>query len=304
MGDFDTRLRPPSSRLRLDPSLRFGSAPGTLPPIPDVTLPRPSLLGPAEGSATLDGFAFGSAALTADHQRQLAALAGSLQRLLDKTPSGRVKAVGHTDAVGEEAGNDTLGQERADAVRDELVDQGLEASAIQTHSLGESVPVIETPRREPRNRRVEVYFSPNSGLNLRGLLTEGLSRPQPLSATPPPNLITPSIDYCTVFPEECRPGRPPRDLFTPLPARPEQRLPSLSDAVWQPIDRALERGLNRLGIRDEWNQRLRDAARSGAAKGATEILDRAMDAANLTGETREAVGTALRAAVQLEIPFR
>ncbi|MEN8175526.1 MAG: hypothetical protein ABFS23_07170 [Pseudomonadota bacterium] len=34
------------------------------------------------------------------------------------------------------------------------------------------------------------------------------------------------------------------------------------------------------------------------------LLDPVMDEANLTGETREAAGTALRATVQLEIPFR
>lgn len=296
MGDVDTRLR-------LDPSLRPPSS-GPLPPVPDVTLPRPSLLGPAEGAATLDGFAFGTATLTDNHQRQLSALAGRLQHLLDERPGGRVKAVGHTDAVGEEADNETLGRERAEAVRDALVDRGLEASAIQTHSLGEQVPVVETPRREPRNRRVEVYFSPNSGLNLRGVLTEGLSRPTPLEATPRgPDLHPSRLDYCTLFPEACRPDRPSFDPSRPLPEPPERRLPSPSEAIWRPIDRSLERGLNELGIRGEWNQRLRDAARAAAARGARELLDQAMDAANLTGETREAVGTALRAAARLEIPF-
>lgn len=312
MGGFRFRLRAASPGLQLDPSLRPPT--GALPPVPDVSLPRPSILGPAEGAATLDGFAFGSDDLTANHQQQLAGLATRLARLLDEMPGGRVQAVGHTDLAGEDVDNEDLGQRRADAVRDELVSLGLDASNINTHSLGESVPAVETPGREPRNRRVEVYFSPNSGLDLGGLLTEGLTRPPPLNelpATPPPPIFSqPQFDYCTVFPEECgigprRPRGPsPEDLTRPIPEIPGQTLPSISNAIWQPIDRALERGLRRLGIGDEWNQRLRDAARAGVGKGAQELLDRAMDGAGLSGETREAVDAALRSAVQLEIPFR
>lgn len=298
MGGFDFRLRPPSPGL--------APASDVMPPIPDVTLPRPSLLGPQEGSATLDGFDFGGASLTSAHQRRLSALAGTYQRLLGDAPGGRVHSVGHTDRVGEEVDNESLGQQRADAVRDDLVGNGVPASDVRTFSLGEGLPVVDTRRREPRNRRVELYFSPGSGLKLGGLMTERLTRPPPLGAGPQttaPNFSQPQFDYCTVFPEQCGPNRVPPSAFDPMPARPDQRLPSVTDAIWQPIDRSLERGLRRLGLSDQWNERLRDAARAGAAKGATELLDQAMDGANLTGETREAVGTALRAAVQLEVPF-
>jgi len=301
MGDFSARLRPPPSRLSP------GLLPGVMPPIPDVTLPRPSLLGPSEGAATLDGFEFGSAELTESHREQIATLAATYRRLLETPPGGRVRAVGHTDRVGGEEENQALGQERSDAVRDELVRHGLDASDIHTHSLGKGVPVADTPHAEPRNRRVELYFAPNSGLGLEGVLTEGLRRPAPLEATSPPaipDLSPHRIDYCTLFPEACDPNRLPPSIYRPIPELPGRRVPSLTDAIWQPIDRALERGLSRLGLSDEWNQRLRDAARAGAEKGATEVLDRAMDAANLTGATRQAVSNALRAAAQLEIPFR
>ena len=107
--------------------------------------------------------------------------------------------------------------------------------------------------------------------------------------------LTPRLRYCDLFPEECAPDRPPRDLFAPVPERPERGLPPLTEMVWGPIDRSLERGLRRMGITGEWNQRLRDAARGGAERGATALLDQTMDAANLTGETREAVSAALRA---------
>ena len=298
MGDFDTRLRAPS----LPPPISSG----VLPPIPDVTLPRPSLLGPEGGSATLDGFAFGSASLTGDHQRKLATFSVRLRQLLDETPGGRIKAVGHTDAVGAEADNERLGLQRADSVRDELVTQGIDAGNIQTHSLGESVPVVKTKQREPRNRRVEVYFSPNSGLKLRGLLTEGLTRPKALKSTPPGKLPPPptDFDFCKVFPEECDPNRLPPDFYKPIPDAPGGKKRSLTDAIWQPIDKALDRGLRKLGISDKWNKRLRDAAKAGAEKGATSVINEAMDAAKLTGETREAVDAALRAAAQQKVPFQ
>jgi hypothetical protein len=116
--------------------------------------------------------------------------------------------------------------------------------------------------------------------------------------------LTPRLRYCDLFPAECAPDQPPGDLFAPVPERPERRLPPLTEMIWGPIDRSLERGLRRLGITGEWNQRLRDAARGGAERGATALLDQTMDAANLTGETREAVSAALRAAAQQRIPFQ
>lgn len=279
-----------------------------LPPVPDVTLPRPSLLGPAEGSATLENFATGSAALTGEHHTQVSELAPRLQGLLSRGLGGSVQAVGHTDRVGTDENNATLGQERADATRDALVAEGLPASDIRAYSLGEQVPVVETTRAEPRNRRVEIYFSPRSGPDLSGVLTGGLTLnldPAAPATTPrvPDLTRPPTINYCSVFPEDCDPNRLSPDIFRPIPPRAERRLPSPGEMVWGPIDRALETGLNDLGITGDWNQRLRDAARAGAERGATELLDRAMDEANLTGETREAVGTALRAAVQLQIPF-
>ena len=298
MGDFDTRLRAPS------PFPPVSS--GVLPPVPNVTLPRPSLLGPAEGAATLEGFEFGKAELTDTHRKQLADLATPLKHLIADPPGGRVQAVGHTDKVGSEKGNDALGQQRADAVRDELAGQGVDASDIHTHSLGESVPAVDTPNAEPRNRRVEVYFAPNSGPKFPGIFTEGLKRPEPLPSTPPPKVpgFDKRIDYCKVFPEECDPNRLPPDFYKPIPELPKRNLPSLTDVVWNPIDKALERGLRKLGISDTWNKRLRDAARAGAEKGATEILDKAMDAANLSGDTRKAVDAALRSAAQQQIPFQ
>jgi hypothetical protein len=289
MGDFETGLQPPSGALR----------------VPDVTLTRPSLLGPAVGSATLDSFELGKAELTPTHHKQIADLAAPLKRLLAEPPGGRVQAIGHTDKVGSDEKNVQLGQDRADAVRDELTKQGVDAADVRTGSLGESVPVVDTPKPEPRNRRVEVYFSPNSGPKYPSVLSGGLKRPEPLPSTTPPKVpgFDTGIDYCKLLPQDCDPNRISPDIYKPIPGASPRKLPSVTHAVWDPIDKALERGLRKLGIDDTWNRRLRDAARAGAEKGVSEILDKTLDAARLTGDTRKAVDAALRSAAQLEIPF-
>ena len=296
MGDFDTGLIVPS------PTMTLGSKGLRM---LHTALTRPSILGPAEGAATLDNFALGKAELTPEHRKQLADLAVRLKRLIAEPPGGHVQVVGHTDKVDSEEKNKALGQKRADAVRDELVTLGIDATDVHTHSLGENVPVVDTPNANPRNRRVEVSFSPNSGRTYPGLLTGGLTRPAPIPATPPqkvPGGIDVN-DICKTVPDLCAVTPPQPDFTRPIPPAPTRKLPSISSAVWDPIDRSLERGLRKLGLDDTWSKRLRDAARAGAEKGATEILDQTLDAAKLTGDTRKAVDAALRAAVQLEIPF-
>ena len=69
-----------------------------------------------------------------------------------------VQITGHTDRVGQVADNDLLSQERAEAVRDMLVKNGLKGNFVRTVGRGEREPLIPTPdeQPEPRNRRVEV----------------------------------------------------------------------------------------------------------------------------------------------------
>jgi outer membrane protein OmpA-like peptidoglycan-associated protein len=70
-----------------------------------------------------------------------------------------VEITGHTDHLGQAATNDRLSQERAEAVRDLLVDSGLQASFIRTVGRGDREPLIPPQpgqKAEPRNRRVEV----------------------------------------------------------------------------------------------------------------------------------------------------
>lgn len=289
----------PGPRLKLGPA-----PPGVLPAVPDMTLKRPSILGPAEGAATLDGFDFGKADLTSAHVSKLEAMAETYGRLLAENPTGKVKAVGHTDAVGSEADNDQLGQERADAVRGALVGFGLNAGSIDTHSLGEAVPAVESKSKEARNRRVELYFSPGASLGLEGIFTKDLKPAQPLGPVKiPDNLPKYSLEYCNVLPEKCDPTYDPLKNYKPVPKVSAGQGKSVAEGVWEPIDKSLEKGLGILGFSDEWNQRLRDVAKAGVGKGAVEGLEAVLDATGASGDAKKAASAAIRAAVQLRIPF-
>ena len=69
-----------------------------------------------------------------------------------------IEVVGHTDDVGDDAYNQELSEQRAAAVRDYLVETGVDASKIVTIGAGENSPVASNTTDEGRaeNRRVDV----------------------------------------------------------------------------------------------------------------------------------------------------
>jgi outer membrane protein OmpA-like peptidoglycan-associated protein len=76
-----------------------------------------------------------------------------------KRQAVEVQITGHTDRVGKVEDNDRLSIERAEAIRDVLIKNGLRASFIRAVGRGEREPLIPTPdeQAESRNRRVEVF---------------------------------------------------------------------------------------------------------------------------------------------------
>ena len=72
-------------------------------------------------------------------------------------PSAVIEIGGHTDSDGSDASNQTLSENRANAVRDALLKFGVKAEMLQTKGYGESKPKAtnETDDGKFQNRRIE-----------------------------------------------------------------------------------------------------------------------------------------------------
>lgn len=102
-------------------------------------------------------FAFNSSALSTNAKMALSRFA----QILKQNPTMDIAIYGYTDNIGTEAANQKVSTNRADAVADFLMDQGV--SAVQFKSVlgkGWSDPVAsnDTEAGRAQNRRVEVYM--------------------------------------------------------------------------------------------------------------------------------------------------
>jgi len=95
--------------------------------------------------------------LRAPAREALAKLSG----IILNYPSLQLAIEGHTDSVGSAEYNQALSEKRADAVRDYLVSQGVDASKLSAQGLGKYHPVADnsTPAGRKKNRRVEIIVS-------------------------------------------------------------------------------------------------------------------------------------------------
>jgi len=96
-------------------------------------------------------------ALSQDAQLKLAKLTGIIQA----HPGLNLAIEGYTDTTGTPDYNLKLSQQRADAVRDFLVSQGLSGDTITSKGLGQADPVADNSTAAGRkmNRRVEIIVS-------------------------------------------------------------------------------------------------------------------------------------------------
>jgi OOP family OmpA-OmpF porin len=78
--------------------------------------------------------------------------------LLKKYPQATVTITGHTDSRGSEAFNQKLSEQRAKAVADEVIAQGIDASRVTSMGKGELAPIAtnDTEAGREMNRRVEI----------------------------------------------------------------------------------------------------------------------------------------------------
>jgi outer membrane protein OmpA-like peptidoglycan-associated protein len=90
-------------------------------------------------------------------REKLAKVAG----IVSGHPGLRLDVEGHTDSVGGDEYNQRLSEQRGDAVRDYLTQEGMAAGSVTAKGLGKSDPVAsnDTASGRQQNRRVEIVIS-------------------------------------------------------------------------------------------------------------------------------------------------
>lgn len=87
----------------------------------------------------------------------------SVAKVLNKYDNSTVMVLGYTDSTGSAEYNQTLSQQRANAVAAYLQGQGVKSSRFEIMGLGSSNPIASNSTAEGRqqNRRVEIKIIPN-----------------------------------------------------------------------------------------------------------------------------------------------
>lgn len=103
-------------------------------------------------------FAVNSATLLSGAYDELNRVANVLKQY----PETNIQIMGHTDSTGSEDANMRLSQRRAEAVRNALVGNGVNASRMTLIGYGESRPIAsnDTEAGRQMNRRVEIRIIP------------------------------------------------------------------------------------------------------------------------------------------------
>ncbi|MBF0340558.1 MAG: OmpA family protein [Magnetococcales bacterium] len=107
-------------------------------------------------------FALGSAGLSASERKVL----NELAKTIKANPGVRVDIQGHADESGSAASNVSLSMKRAKEVRAYLKGQGVKDAQLTKVGYGATRPaaynLTSDKRRQPENRRVEIYFLSDS----------------------------------------------------------------------------------------------------------------------------------------------
>lgn len=98
-------------------------------------------------------FETGLSNLTEDSRYQL----NDLVEILNQHPNIKIEIAGHTDNVGDDAANLTLSKDRANVVRNYLVEKGINGSRLVAAGYGETRPLEsnDTEKGRASNRRTE-----------------------------------------------------------------------------------------------------------------------------------------------------
>lgn len=93
-------------------------------------------------------------------QQQTFPVLESITGILKEYPHAKFSIEGHTDSDGSDALNQKLSEERAAAVKNYLIEKGIDASRLESKGFGESKPIDtnKTAKGKANNRRVEVLL--------------------------------------------------------------------------------------------------------------------------------------------------
>jgi outer membrane protein OmpA-like peptidoglycan-associated protein len=106
-------------------------------------------------------FDTGKAELKSSGERTVTRLSDFMKEYEER----RVRIEGYTDSTGADSFNQKLSEDRANAVRQALRNDGIDSSRIEVTGYGEAYPVAsnDTSSGRQRNRRVEIVISDENG---------------------------------------------------------------------------------------------------------------------------------------------
>lgn len=270
------------------------------------------LLASALGSTTVDRFPTGSAEIPKDGEEALRYAARQILYFIRKYPLSTVHIAGHTDRVGKDEKNLTLGQDRADAVKAFLEGEGVPAGLISTESKGESDPVVPTRNEqpEPRNRRVNVFFRVQKSNISFGIDT---------SLKPPerPTFEKPSVTFPPKLPPDYDPNQrriPHRDpaeteiwdrikenqrIIDEIDRKYPRKNKSLSEAAIDLLmDEVFNPILKELPLSDDLRKKAEGGIRKGLEAGSEKACEAVIDATGAGSSEKEALKAACKAALK------
>ena len=111
-------------------------------------------------------------------------------KLITETPDMELVIIGNTDSLASDAYNLDLSRQRAEAVKEYLVSQGVDASKLRTKGAGESNPIADnsTEQGRFRNRRIEFTVYDESTMGDATVVTAGDNMDTGTATMPDPDL--------------------------------------------------------------------------------------------------------------------
>jgi outer membrane protein OmpA-like peptidoglycan-associated protein len=136
-------------------------------------------------------FPSGGSTLSAPARQSLDRVA---EALTAQASDSQIVVEGHTDARGSDQKNQELSQHRAEAVRDYLVEKGVDSERVAAVGRGEASPIADNDSAEGRatNRRVEIVVTPADANGSESAGSQSDTTKVPAAATPtaPPNAVS------------------------------------------------------------------------------------------------------------------